>query len=44
MVVSPLAFFHGAATVMAHDLAPTLTAGLRAALAADCHRAATLAR
>src|SRR6266566_2561707 len=37
MVVSPLAFFRGAATVMAHDLAPTLTAGLRVQLSGDAH-------
>jgi uncharacterized protein (DUF2252 family) len=37
MVVSPLAFFRGAATVMAHDLAPTPTAGLRVQLSGDAH-------
>ena len=37
MVVSPLAYFRGAATVMAHDLAPTPTAGLRVQLSGDAH-------
>jgi hypothetical protein len=33
MVVSPLAFFRGAAEVMAHDLTGTPTAGLPVQLA-----------
>jgi uncharacterized protein (DUF2252 family) len=37
MVVSPLAYFRGAATVMAHDLAPTPMAGLRVQLSGDAH-------
>jgi uncharacterized protein (DUF2252 family) len=37
MLASPLAFFRGAATVMAHDLASTPTSGLRAQLAGDAH-------
>jgi uncharacterized protein (DUF2252 family) len=37
MLASPLAFFRGAATVMAHDLASTPTSGLQAQLAGDAH-------
>jgi uncharacterized protein (DUF2252 family) len=37
MLASPLAFFRGAATVMAHDLASTPASGLRAQLAGDAH-------
>jgi uncharacterized protein (DUF2252 family) len=37
MLVSPLAFFRGAATVMAHDLASTPAAGLRVQLSGDAH-------
>jgi hypothetical protein len=37
MVVSPLAYFRGAATVMAHDLGPTPTAGLGVQLSGDAH-------
>jgi uncharacterized protein (DUF2252 family) len=37
MLASPLAFFRGAATVMAHDLASTPTSGLRVQLAGDAH-------
>jgi uncharacterized protein (DUF2252 family) len=37
MLASPLAFFRGAAIVMAHDLASTPTSGLRAQLAGDAH-------
>jgi hypothetical protein len=37
MLASPLAFFRGAATVMAHDLAATPTAALRAQLSGDAH-------
>lgn len=37
MLVSPLAFFRGAATVMAHDLARTPVAGLSVQLAGDAH-------
>jgi uncharacterized protein (DUF2252 family) len=37
MLASPLAFFRGAATVMAHDLASTPTAGLRVQLSGDAH-------
>jgi uncharacterized protein (DUF2252 family) len=37
MAVSPLAFYRGAATVMAHDLASTPTSGLNAQLAGDAH-------
>ena len=37
MVVSPLAFFRGAAAVMAHDLAGTPTAGLPVQLSGDAH-------
>jgi uncharacterized protein (DUF2252 family) len=37
MLASPLAFFRGAATVMAHDLASTPRAGLNAQLSGDAH-------
>jgi uncharacterized protein (DUF2252 family) len=37
MLVSPLAFFRGAAAVMAHDLRPTPTAGLPVQLSGDAH-------
>jgi uncharacterized protein (DUF2252 family) len=37
MLASPLAFFRGAAVVMAHDLAPASTAGLPAQLSGDAH-------
>ena len=37
MVASPLAFFRGAAIVMAHDLAALPTAGLMVQLAGDAH-------
>jgi uncharacterized protein (DUF2252 family) len=37
MLASPLAFFRGAASVMAHDLSSTATAGLRAQLSGDAH-------
>jgi uncharacterized protein (DUF2252 family) len=37
MLASPLAFFRGNALVMAHDLAPTPTAGLSAQLSGDAH-------
>jgi uncharacterized protein (DUF2252 family) len=37
MLASPLAFFRGAATVMAHDLAALPSAGLRAQLSGDAH-------
>jgi uncharacterized protein (DUF2252 family) len=37
MVRSPLAFFRGAAGVMAHDLAPQPSSGLRAHLSGDAH-------
>ena len=37
MLVSPLAFFRGAATVMAHDLAGAPRAGLRVQLSGDAH-------
>ena len=37
MVRSPLAFYRGAATVMAHDLAAQPQAGLRVQLAGDAH-------
>jgi uncharacterized protein (DUF2252 family) len=37
MVASPLAFFRGAAIVMAHDLAATPTAGLSVQLCGDAH-------
>jgi uncharacterized protein (DUF2252 family) len=37
MVSSPFAFFRGAATVMAHDLASTPTAGLLVQLSGDAH-------
>jgi uncharacterized protein (DUF2252 family) len=37
MLASPLAFYRGAATVMAHDLAATTTAGLRVQLSGDAH-------
>ncbi len=39
MLVSPFTFFRGAAGVMAHDLAPTPRAGLRAQLCGDAHLA-----
>jgi uncharacterized protein (DUF2252 family) len=39
MLVSPFAFFRGAATVMAHDLAGTARAGLSAQLSGDAHLA-----
>jgi uncharacterized protein (DUF2252 family) len=37
MLASPFAFFRGAATVMAHDLASTPRAGLSAQLSGDAH-------
>jgi uncharacterized protein (DUF2252 family) len=37
MAASPFQFFRGAATVMAHDLASTPTAGLSAQLSGDAH-------
>jgi uncharacterized protein (DUF2252 family) len=37
MLASPLAFYRGAATVMAHDLATTPTAGLTVQLSGDAH-------
>jgi len=37
MRASPLAFFRGAAAVMAHDLAATPTAGLTVQLSGDAH-------
>jgi len=37
MLVSPFTFYRGAAAVMAHDLAPTPRAGLRAQLCGDAH-------
>jgi uncharacterized protein (DUF2252 family) len=37
MLTSPLAFFRGAAAVMAHDLASTSSAGLRAQISGDAH-------
>jgi uncharacterized protein (DUF2252 family) len=37
MLVSPLAFHRGSATVMAHDLAATPRAGFRAQLCGDAH-------
>jgi uncharacterized protein (DUF2252 family) len=37
MLASPLAFFRGAATVMAHDLASTPQAGLDVQLSGDAH-------
>jgi uncharacterized protein (DUF2252 family) len=39
MLVSPLAFFRGAATVMANDLASTPRSGLSAQLSGDAHLA-----
>jgi uncharacterized protein (DUF2252 family) len=39
MLVSPFAFFRGAASVMAHDLADTPRAGLSAQLSGDAHLA-----
>jgi uncharacterized protein (DUF2252 family) len=39
MAASPFAFFRGAAAVMAADLAPTPTSGLRAQLCGDAHLA-----
>jgi uncharacterized protein (DUF2252 family) len=39
MLVSPFAFYRGAAAVMAHDLAPTPRAGLQAQLCGDAHLA-----
>ncbi len=39
MLVSPLAFFRGAAVVMAHDLATTPRSGLSAQLSGDAHLA-----
>jgi uncharacterized protein (DUF2252 family) len=39
MIPSPFAFFRGAATVMAHDLASTPRAGLSAQLSGDAHLA-----
>jgi uncharacterized protein (DUF2252 family) len=39
MLVSPFAFFRGAAVVMAHDLAPTPRAALSAQLSGDAHLA-----
>ena len=37
MLVSPFTFYRGAAAVMAHDLASTPRAGLRAQLCGDAH-------
>ena len=37
MLVSPFAFFRGAALIMAADLAPTPVTGLRAQLCGDAH-------
>src|SRR5690348_6761085 len=37
MLASPFAFFRGAATVMAHDLADTPRAGLSVQLSGDAH-------
>jgi len=37
MLVSPFTFFRGAAAIMAADLAPTPTSGLRAQLCGDAH-------
>src|SRR6202040_2826106 len=37
MLASPLAFFRGAAAVMARDLASTSSAGLRVQLSGDAH-------
>jgi uncharacterized protein (DUF2252 family) len=37
MLASPLAFYRGAAAVMAHDLASTPSAGLRVQLSGDAH-------
>jgi uncharacterized protein (DUF2252 family) len=37
MMASPFGFFRGAATVMAHDLASTPSAGLHAQLSGDAH-------
>ncbi len=39
MAASPFSFFRGAATVMAHDLASTPTAGLTVQLSGDAHLA-----
>jgi uncharacterized protein (DUF2252 family) len=39
MLVSPFAFFRGAAVVMAHDLAPAPRSGLSAQLSGDAHLA-----
>jgi uncharacterized protein (DUF2252 family) len=39
MLVSPFTFYRGAAMVMAHDLAPTPRAGLKAQLCGDAHLA-----
>ena len=39
MLVSPFTFFRGAAVVMAHDLAPSPSAGLSVQLCGDCHLA-----
>jgi uncharacterized protein (DUF2252 family) len=37
MLASPFTFFRGAATIMAHDLAPTPRAGLKVQLCGDAH-------
>src|SRR5207244_1216132 len=37
MLISPFAFFRGAAALMAHDLASSPWAGLRAQLSGDAH-------
>jgi uncharacterized protein (DUF2252 family) len=37
MLVSPFTFYRGAAAIMAHDLAPTPRAGIRAQLCGDAH-------
>ena len=39
MLASPFAFYRGAAAIMAHDLAPAPTAGLRVGLVGDAHLA-----
>jgi hypothetical protein len=39
MLVSPFAFFRGAAVVMAHDLAPAIRSGLSVQLSGDAHLA-----
>src|SRR4029079_17593089 len=37
MLVSPFAFFRGAAVVMAHDLTPAIRSGLSVQLSGDAH-------